>query len=314
MKHSKKLSHSLLLILTALIWGFAFAAQSAGGDAAGPYAFNCMRSLIGGLTLLPVIALLDRIAPSEKKPRTRQQKRVLFTGGICCGIVLFLGTTFQQVGLYLGSSAGKAGFLTACYIVLVPIFGLFLKKKCGWNVWIGVILAVAGLYLLCIKSGFSLQTSDFLLLICSVCFALHILVIDHFSPLADGVRMSCIQFFVCGILSLFPAFFLDMHHSASGIAAWLPVLTSPDAWVSILYAGILSSGVGYTLQIVGQDGLNPTVASLLMSLESVFSVLAGWSILHQTLTPRELIGCSLLFLAILLAQIHFENTKSCRKK
>ncbi len=313
MRNSKKLTHSLLLILTALIWGVAFVAQSTGGDAVGPYAFNSIRSLIGGLALLPVIALLDRIAPSGKKPHTPAQKKQLFLGGLCCGIMLFLGSTFQQVGLYLGSPAGKAGFLTACYIVLVPILGLFLKKKCGWNIWIGVVIAVAGLYLLCIKAGFFLQTSDLLLLICSVCFALHILVIDHFSPLVDGVRMSCIQFLVCGIIGLIPAFFSDMHHSPAGILSWSAVLASPQAWISLLYAGILSCGVGYTLQIIGQEGLHPAVASLLMSLESVFSVLAGWIILHQTLSARELGGCALLFAAILLAQVPVGRKRDRRK-
>ena len=314
MKHSKKLSHSLLLILTAFVWGVAFVAQSTGGDAVGPYAFNGIRSLIGGVTLLPVIVLLDRIAPSGKKPQNKQQKKQLLIGGICCGVMLFFGSTLQQVGLYMGSPAGKAGFLTACYIVLVPILGLFLKKKCGWNIWLGVALALVGLYLLCIKTGFFLQTSDILLLICSVCFALHILVIDHFSPLVDGVRMSCIQFFVCGILSMVPTFFVDMHHSLDGFLAWVPTLASAQAWIAILYAGILSCGVGYTLQIIGQEGLNPTIASLLMSLESVFSVLAGWMLLNQKLTAKELLGCALIFVAIILAQVNFKRKKSKKPK
>ncbi len=165
------------------------------------------------------------------------------------------------------------------------------------------MIAVIGLYLLCIHGDFSIQLSDILLLLCAFSFAIHILVIDHFTVLAEGVRLSCIQFFVCGGLSSIPMFFMDMGHSSSGIQAWIPALLNPSAWIPILYAGVLSCGVAYTLQIVGQQGVNPTVASLLMSLESVFSVLAGWVLLGESLSPRELLGCVLIFGAVILAQI-----------
>ena len=295
--------NSCLLVLTALIWGTAFVAQTTGGDTVGAFSFNCIRSLIGGIVLIPVIHVLD--TKTDKKPKTAAEKKTLLTGGIACGCVMFIASSFQQLGINLGTEAGKAGFLTACYILLVPILGLFLKKKCGWNIWIGVVLTLAGLYLLCMNgtTGFSLRFSDGLVIICAVCFSLHILLVDHFSPLVDGVRLSSIQFIISGLIGLIPTFFVDMHHSLSGFYAWLPALQSWNAWIPILYAGVMSCGVAYTLQIIGQNGLNPTIASLLMSLESVFSVLAGWIILGQKLTTREILGCVIIFAAIVLAQL-----------
>lgn len=300
---SRQIRNSMLLVLTALIWGTAFVAQRQGGDAVGPFTFNGIRSFIGSAVLLPVIFGIDHIHPSEKRPRTAEDKRKLWLGGICCGVVLFLASSAQQLGLYMGTPAGKAGFLTACYILLVPILGLFLKKKCGWNIWVGIGLTVVGLYLLCMTESLSFQASDLMVLLCALLFAIHILVIDYFSPLVDGVRMSCIQFLVCGVLSLLPMFFVDMGHSVVGMRLWIENLQNGSAWIAILYAGVLSCGGGYTLQIVGQNGLNPTVASMLMSLESVFSVIAGWLILKETMGFRQLSGCILIFAAIILAQI-----------
>lgn len=301
--NSKQKRNSCLLVLTAFIWGVAFVAQSEGGDAVGPFTFNCIRCLIGSLVLIPAIAALDRLGLTNRKPVTKEEKRILLAGGISCGIILCIASNLQQVGIYLGAPAGKAGFLTACYILLVPILGLFFKKKCGWNVWTGVLITLVGLYLLCMKSSFSLQLSDTFLLLCALAFSIHIMTIDHFSPLVDGVRMSCIQFMTAGILSAIPMFLYDMRHSLSGIKAWAPALFTADAWIPILYAGVMSCGVAYTLQIIGQQGVNPTVASLLMSLESVFSVLAGWVLLGEKLAARELVGCVLIFCAVVLAQI-----------
>lgn len=300
---NRKHRNSCLLILTAFIWGIAFVAQSAGGDAVGPYTFNCIRSIIGGVVLLPVIRILEGLHLTARKPSTKEEKKALMMGGIFCGVALFVASNLQQLGIYFGSSAGKAGFLTACYMLIVPVLGIFLHKKCGWNIWVGILIAVAGLYLLCINGEFRLQFSDFLLLLCAVAFAVHILVIDHFAVQVDGVRMSCIQFFVSGILSAIPMFFVDMKHSVSGIMQWVPAITNLEAWIPILYAGVLSCGVAYTLQIVGQQGINPTVASLLMSLESVFSVLAGFVILGEALSYREIMGCVLIFGAVILAQL-----------
>ena len=302
----KEYRNSLLLVLTALIWGIAFVAQREGGDAVGPYTFNCIRSLIGAVVLLPVIKLLGRRA-AKQDTQTAADNKQLWLGGISCGVILFVSSTFQQLGMYYGTTAGKAGFLTACYILIVPLLGLFLKKKCGWNIWVSVFVAVIGLYFLCLKDGFTVQLSDGLVLLCAFVFSIHILVIDYFSPRVDGVRMSCIQFLVCGILGIFPSICIDMQHSMVQAELVLSALGTWDAWIPILYAGIFSCGVAYTLQIVGQDGVNPTVASLLLSLESVFSVLAGMVILHETMSSREILGCVLVFAAVLFAQLRLDN-------
>ena len=285
-------------MLAALIWGSAFVAQSVGMDYTGPYTFNVMRSFLGSLVLLPVIFFLDKKKSEEEKKR--EDKKVLIKGGICCGIILTISTTFQQIGL-LHTTAGKAGFITALYILIVPILGIFLGKKAGIKVWISVVLALGGMYLLCVTSEFTIAFGDLMVLACAFVFSLHILAVDHFSPMVDGVKLSCIQFLVCGTLSSFPMFLLE-HPQLGQIL---------DAWLPIAYAGILSSGVAYTLQIITQKHLNPTVASLLMSLESVFAALTGWLILHERLSARELLGCVLVFAAIILAQLP-EKTK--RKK
>lgn len=295
---NKTIRNSLLLIITAFIWGSAFVAQSAAGDSVSPYSFNFTRMLIGSIVLLPVIAFLDKKDPS-RRPLTKEAKKTQLLGGLCCGIILFIAGTLQQVGIYMGCSAGKAGFLTAFYIILVPILGLFFHRKCKLNIWISVILALVGLYLLCITESFTFMFSDILVILCAVSYSVHILVVDHFSPLVDGVRMSSMQFFVAGILSGIFMIFTEMHD----IDIWLAQFSSIDAWIPILYAGVMSCGVAYTLQIIAQNGLNPAIASLLMSLESVFAVLTAWVIQHSVLSARELIGCVLMFIAIILAQL-----------
>ena len=312
-KIDMKVRNSMLLLLTALVWGVAFVAQRQGGASAGPYTFNCIRSFLGGLVLLPVIPFLDRYT-GGKKPQSAQDRRRLAVGGALCGLVLFVASTFQQMGIYYGTTAGKAGFLTACYILLVSVLGIFLGRKCRFNVWISILVAVAGLYFLCLTDGLSLQVSDGLVLLCAVCFSVHIMVVDHFSPLVDGVRMACIQFFVCGAWGLLPMIGVEMRQM--GAAAWLRSLGSIDVWIPILYAGFISCGVGYTLQIVGQNGVNPAIASLLMSLESVFSVLAGMVLLHETMTGREILGCVLVFAAVIFAQMNFGKVSEAgdRKK
>ena len=291
---SLHLKNSLMLLLAATIWGVAFVAQSIGMEYVGAFTFNSVRSLIGAAVLLPVIWLFNRnrsdsVQTAEEK---KASSKILITGGICCGILLCLATNFQQFGIKY-TTVGKAGFITACYIVIVPILGIFLKKKCSHFIWAAVLLALCGLYLLCIKDGFSIGKGDILVLICAFLFSLHILTIDYFSPKTDGVKLSCIQFLVSGILSGIPALILEDPSLSSILTAWLP----------ILYAGALSSGVAYTLQIIGQKDMNPTVASLILSLESCISVLAGWLILGQKLSSRELFGCLIMFGAIILAQL-----------
>lgn len=304
---SKQLRNSFILLLTAFIWGIAFVAQSEGGDAIGPFSFNAIRSLMGAVALLPVIAVLDALKLTSKKPVTKEQKKTTWIAGISCGIILCIATNLQQVGIYLGSPVGKAGFITACYIIMVPILGIALKKKCNFNVWIAVVLAVVGLYLLCMTGELTVQGSDVLILLCALVFAAHILVVDHFSPLTDGVRISCIQFFTCGVIGTVIMLFTEMRPFTGGFSAWAASFNGSGVWISLCYAGIMSSGVAYTLQIIGQDGLNPTVASLIMSLESVFAVLGGAVLLHEYLTARELIGCIFMMIAIVLAQLPVEK-------
>ncbi len=288
--NKSSLRGNAMLILAAMIWGAAFVAQSVGMDYVGPFTFNTARSVLGGLALLPVIWMRDKKGASPPISN-KAQRKVLIIGGICCGTALAVGSAFQQMGV-AQTTVGKAGFITALYIVIVPLLGILLGKKPGLFVWIGVGLAVGGMYLLCITEGFHMQIGDLLVLLCAVAFAVHILVIDHFSPKTDGVRMSCIQFFVCAALSSIPMFLFESPSISALLSAAAP----------ILYAGVLSSGVGYTLQIMAQKNTDPTLASLLLSLESVFAVIAGWVLLSQGLSAREIFGCVLVFVAIILAQ------------
>ena len=289
----KQLGNSLLLLLTATIWGSAFVAQSVGMEHVGPFTFTFSRSIIGGIVLLPCILLLG-------KWKKGFATKVEWIGGICCGTALCVASNFQQVGIQF-TTVGKAGFITALYVVLVPIFGLFLKKRVPILIWGCVGLSVVGLYLLCMPAGaFTLALGDLRVLICAVLFTVHILVIAHFSPKGDGVVISCIQFFTCGVLSGIPMLFFENPSVGSML----------DAKWSILYAGVLSSGVAYTLQVVAQKNVNPTVASLIMCLESVVAVLAGWIVLGQDMSSREILGCVLMFVAIVLAQLPVpEKTK-----
>ena len=279
----------LLLLLTATIWGVAFVAQSVGMDYVEPFTFNGLRNLLGALVLLPVIYGMSgkKAAAVEKK-----DTRTLWLGGVLCGLCLCVASSLQQIGIQY-TTAGKAGFLTAMYIIMVPVFGLFLKKKCSPFVGISIVLATVGLYLLSIKEGFNIGKGDIYVILCAVVFSIHILVIDYFAPKCNGVKLSCIQFLVCGVLCSVIALVVEEPTISGILAAWLP----------IAYAGVMSCGVAYTLQIIGQKGMNPTVASLILSLESVISVLAGWLLLHQTLSAREIIGCAIMFAAIILAQL-----------
>lgn len=289
------LRQSMLLLLTSMIWGAAFVAQSVGMDYIGPFTFNAIRNLIGAIVLIPCIAFLRRKSSAKQETANDSQegKKALLSGGLACGVLLFVATSLQQIGMQ-DTTVGKAGFVTAMYIVLVPVFGIFLKKRVGVRVWAAIALAVAGLYLLCMTGNrLSFQRGDLLVLCCAGVFSVHILTVDHYSPRVDGVKMSCIQFWVCGILSGICMLLFERPDVGQILQAWLP----------ILYAGVLSCGVAYTLQIVGQKGLNPTVASLILSLEAVFSVIAGWAILGQTLSGREKGGCALMFAAILLSQL-----------
>ncbi|MBQ8684069.1 MAG: DMT family transporter [Clostridia bacterium] len=290
-KNTASLGGNLLLLLTAFIWGVAFVAQKSGGAELGALTFNGVRSLIGCGALCAAIPLLDKLGLSHRCD-TPTQRKALWTGGLLCGLALFSATNLQQLGL-LYTTVGKGGFITALYIVLVPLLGLFFRRRVPLLTWLGVLLAVVGLYLLCGRGETGINIGDLLVLVCALLFAVQIMLVSHYAPLVDGVRLSCIQFLVVGVLNI-PLMFCFEQPSLAAIA---------DNWMSVLYAGVLSSGVAYTLQIIAQRRTNPTAASLLMSLESVFAVLAGWVLLGDKLAVAELVGCGLMFAAVLLAQL-----------
>lgn len=286
---------SFMLTLTALIWGCAFVAQSVSMDHIGPFTFQCVRSLMGSAVLVPVFLFVDAGKKSHgtyRKP-TKEERKILFRAGIICGCIMTVAANLQQIGIQF-TTAGKAGFITAMYILLVPIFGLFLKKKVSSRLWLCILIAVAGLYFLSVSDGLSsIGKGDLYVLFCAVAFSVHIIVVDHYAPLVDGVRLSCIQFLICGVLSGIMMFLRESPSLNAIIQAGVP----------ILYSGVMSCGVAYTLQIIGQKYTRPTVASLLMSLESVFAVLAGIVILREVPTAKETLGCILMFCAIVLAQL-----------
>ncbi len=284
------------LLLAALIWGLAFVAQRVGMDYVGPFTFNGTRCLIGGVVLIPVILLFGR---RNRKTEYEQEstpvpgeKKTLFLAGLVCGALLFVASSLQQIGLQY-VTAGKSGFITSFYIVMVPILGLFLKKKTGPKVWVAVVVALVGLYFLCITDSFAIGAGDALTFGSAIAFAAQILAIDYYAPRVNVIRLSCIQMFVCGIISLPFMFFME---EPTWTGLW-------GAIVPLLYAGILSCGVAYTLQIVGQRNANPAIASLLMSVEACFAVLGGWAILGERLSAREALGCILMFGAIVLAEV-----------
>ncbi len=292
----QKTCGNLMLLLTALIWGTAFVAQSAGMDYVGPFTYGSVRTLIGGLVLLPLIPFFDRLKPVEERPTPAQRREInknSLRGGIYCGLLLCVASSFQQYGISM-TTVGKAGFITALYIVIVPLIGVFIKRRIPKIMWLCVVIAIVGFYLLCVTDGFSLSLGDFLVLCCAFFFSLHIMVIDHFNAKnVDGVRMSCVQFLTAGLMILVMALiFENMTWSSLWAARY-----------TILYTGVMSCGMGYTLQILGQRYTDPTTATLILSLESVFAVLSGWILLHEQLSVRELSGCALVFVAVLLAQI-----------
>lgn len=297
-----------ILLLASVIWGVSFVTQSLGGKALGAFTFNGLRLLIGALVLFIVTRFSDRTFIS-KRPETREEKKLQFTTGLFCGIFLCIATNLQQVALNLGATTGKAGFLTATYILMVPLIGLFFRQKCSWNVWVAVGIALFGLYFLCINGAFVFTAPDILLLLCALGFSLQILVIDRRGKRVDSLRLSGMQFLVAGIITMIPAVIFEIVPYAGGFSAWLRQFDSGSLWFHLLYMGIMSCGAAYTLQIIGQKGLEPAIASVIMSLEAVFSFLSGWIFLHEKLSPRELMGCLLIFLAVLLTQVNVLRRK-----
>lgn len=306
MEKSRKnnLYGSVLLTLCAVIWGSSFVAQTTGAEYVGPFTFIAMRSLLGAVALLPVIAGINVYKKKSQKENykkiTADNKKTLLKGGAACGVVLCVASCLQQLGIDGGTEPGKAAFITALYILLVPIFSLFLGKKIRPLIWPCVIASIAALYLLCVKEGGQIQGSDFYVLACAFSYTVHILVIDKVSPKVDGVMLSAVQFLVAGLLAMIPMFLFEEVSIEHLIKA------AP----SIAYSGIMSSGVAYTLQILGQQRTEPTIATMIMSLESVFGVLTAMVVLHQVPTAREGIGCILMFAAIIVAQLPEKKPKT----
>jgi len=292
-KQQGHLTGNLLLLLAALVWGCSFVAQSVGMDHVGPFTFQATRSLLGAISLMPIIWLQNtRARRAGRDPKLNPQtKKALLWGGLLCGLVVTVAVNLQQYAMQ-DTGAGKAGFLTTLYILFVPVAGIVLGKRPPLLLWACIAIAGVGLYLLSVQQGFVIAPSDLMLIACAVVFTVHIMLVDHFSPRVPGVQLSCLQFLVVGVLSAVPALVFERPQMDDILRAWAP----------ILYAGVMSSGVGYTLQILGQRRTLPTVAALIMSLEAVFALLAGMLLLGERLSTREAIGCALMFLAILLSQ------------
>ena len=299
----KKLRGSLMLLTAAFIWGTAFVAQSKGMDYVAPFTYNAVRTLIGGVVLIPMVFLFGQ---KSCRKASENNNKISFIGGIICGLVLFAASSFQQLGISL-TSAGKAGFITALYVVIVPVISIIFGQKSNLKMWICAFTAIIGFYLLCIKEGFRLSKGDLYVLICAVFYSVHIIVIDHFnSKGAEPVKMSCVQFFTAGSIMMICMFIFE---SPALSAVWAAKYT-------ILYAGVMSCGVAYTLQIIGQKYTESTAAALIMSLESVFAALAGWIILSEHMSLKEFAGCILVFAAVVFSQldISFKNRIHIKEK
>ncbi len=296
--NNRKVIANLLLLLTAFIWGTTFVAQSVGMEEVGPFTFQSVRTLLGAAFLFLLIlfrAQRDRKRGTYRK-MTKEERKALLVGGIPTGVALGFASMCQQVGIKY-STVGNAGFLTAMYLVLVPLFGIFIGKKPGVKNWICVMIAAVGVYLISMTEGMRISKGDLLLIACAFLFSIQILLIDHFSLKLDPITFSCVEMFVGGLLCLIPTFIFETVTFSGVKAAAFP----------IFYAGILSCGVAYTLQIAGQRDAEPTTAVLIMSLESVFSLLAGILILHQIPSSRGFFGCALIFLAVIFSQIDLSD-------
>lgn len=300
--NKKKYISTVLLFVAAVIWGFAFAAQDAASDM-GAFTLGFARSIIAGVFLIGVVMLFDKILGTGRKLFSKKGidiNKTELISGVIIGIVLVAASAFQQIGINSGTDGGKAAFITALYVVLVPVYALALKKKAPFNVWISIAIAVVGFYFLCIKEDLTIALSDLLVIGASMIFPIHILTIDHFSPKCDGIRMSMVQFFTASILNLIIALIAEGPSEFS--------LIFPNI-MPLLFLGIGSSGIAYTLQILGQNGVNPAVASIILSLESVFGVIGTALFLGKTLTPREYLGCAIVLIAVVLSQIDIRKKK-----
>lgn len=286
----KQLIGNLYLFVAVLIWGSTFVAQSVGMDSVGPFTFLAVRSILAVVFLLPVIALFE--SKDIKSYISKWRDKRLWIGGILCGLSLFVAASLQQVSL-VDTDAGKAGFLTSLYVVLVPVIGLFLGKKPTVNIVISIILAVVGLYLLSCVGDATIRVSDLMLLGSALSFAVQITLVERLGSNTDGLRLNVIQCLTAGVLSGIVMLFAEDVTMSSILNCSLP----------LLYAGVLSSGIAYSLQVLGQQHVESNTASIIMSLESVVAILCGWLILQERMTPWELSGCALVFIAVILSQI-----------
>ena len=297
----KDFTGAILLIITSIIWGTSFVTQKLGMNYVEPLTFGASRFLLGAVVLIPVILLFHRISKrkeksSDEKKGTTYNNKDLIIGGSLCGVSLFLGASLQQWGIVY-TTAGKAGFITALYIVLVPLFGLFLHKKVRKVVWFGVAVATAGLYLLCVKEGFIIQKGDFIVMSGTIFWAAQILVVDAYVDKTDGLKLSFVQFVTAGIISAIGALIFETPKLETIIACKGP----------ILFTAIMVVGVAYTLQIIGQKSTEPTIAAIIMSMESLFAVISGAFFLGETMTMKEIIGCVLMFAAVIITQFKGED-------
>lgn len=283
---------NLLLILASIIWGCAFVAQNVGMNYIGPWTFSTIRFLIAGFSLLAIIPILDKERTHVIRPKTKEEKMKLLLGSLLCGLALSIGSIVQQIAM-LTVPVAKAGFLTTLYVLFVPMITLLFGKKIPLKVWIGIAMALFGLYLLSMAGNLAIGIGEILLILAAFLFAIHIIIIGHFSTRVDPVRLSCGQLLIGGFATVIPMIVIEKPTMGSILAAYIP----------LLYTGIFSSCVAYTLQIFAQKEANPTIAGMLLSLESVFAALAGYLILHQVLNTRELIGCVVIFIAIVIAQL-----------
>ena len=283
---------NLLLILASIIWGCAFVAQNVGMNYIGPWTFSTIRFLIAGFSLLAIIPILDKKRTHVIRPKTKEEKMKLLLGSVLCGLALSIGSIVQQIAM-LTVPVAKAGFLTTLYVLFVPMITLLFGKKIPLKVWIGIVMALFGLYLLSMAGNLAIGIGEILLILAAFLFAIHIIIIGHFSTRVDPVRLSCGQLLIGGFATVIPMIVIEKPTMGSILAAYIP----------LLYTGIFSSCVAYTLQIFAQKEANPTIAGMLLSLESVFAALAGYLILHQVLNTRELIGCVVIFIAIVIAQL-----------
>ncbi|MCK5673917.1 MAG: DMT family transporter [Spirochaetales bacterium] len=294
--NSNTIKNDFLLLLTAIIWGFAFTAQRAGMEFIGPFTFNGVRFLLGSVSILPLIFWETKA--DKKKERLNNEKpskdhglKLLIIYGAAGGILLYLGASLQQIGIVY-TSAGKAGFITGMYVIIVPILGIFFKHKAGWRRWVGAILSITGLYYLSVKGNIKINTGDIFVMLSAFFWASHVIAISHFSPKVNALKLAFIQYFFCGVLSLASAFIFENVQKNTIVLAWLP----------ILYGSLFSVGIAYTLQIFAQKKAHPAHAAIILSLEGVFAVLGGWLILGESLGAKGIAGCALMLGGMFVSQ------------